>query len=174
MKSFADQFAPEKIRTLSVTMKQLSPPLKMDFDFSVSEAALVISCVVSQDTVQLRKSRTFSNGDILRCPRRRYFGTEAADLIGELERRFVEFCQLSKRVKIVLLGKLQKSARFSGEEFLRICGQAWPSHENIENIQRCVNAYPLPEPGLPGGGKSLDAQGQTRKPGSHRDNRGHN
>lgn len=95
-----------------------------------------------------------------------------------IDERFVDFCRASKSVKIVVRDKPQESARFSGEEVLLICGVAWPIPEIVDNIQRSVSerkAYPLPEPGIPGGGGvSTGAVGQTRKPGSHRDNRGHN
>lgn len=107
------------------------------------------------------------------------FGTNGLSInTNTMDGRFVDFCRASKSVKIVVRGKPQESAKFSGEEVLLICGAAWPIPEIVDNIQRSVSerkAYPLPEPDIPGGGgKSAGAAGQTRKPGSHRDNRGHN
>jgi len=106
------------------------------------------------------------------------FGANEQDVSREtLDNGFLDFCQQSKSVRIALLGKPQQSARFSGEEVMLICGRTWPTADSVDNVRRSVSerkAYPLPEAEIPGGGKSFDAQGQTRKPGSHRDNRGHN
>ena len=89
---------------------------------------------------------------------------------------FTRLCDDAKSVKITLLEKPQHWASFSGSEARAICGGAWPQKGNLDDIRGAVlerEAYPLQKVDLSGGGKTFQAQGQTRKPGSHKDNAGH-
>jgi hypothetical protein len=69
----------------------------------------------------------------------------------------------------------QVSARFSARECVELLGEKWPSSESFEQLAASVRerkAYPPPKPEIPGGGgKSLTAQGQTKKDGSHSQDR---
>jgi len=176
-------------------MEHLSPSLQMFFDLDVIELGILFHSGANQQPrfdghsrssdgngladlverqefiIRQKVTWTYASGD--RCTSRGYIrGTDAT-----IDSRFLDFCRHSKKVRITLLGKPQRSARFSGEEVMLMCGRNWPTADSVENVARSVrerNAYPLPEPEIPGGGKSLGAQGQTRKPGSHRDNCEHN
>ncbi len=96
---------------------------------------------------------------------------------GDFEEDFRRLCDEATSVKITLLGEPNEWASFSGPEAKEILGGTWPDPGNVGSIRRSVidrMVYPMPKPEIPGGGgKSFDAQGQTRKPGSHKDNTGH-
>lgn len=74
-------------------------------------------------------------------------------------------------VQGVVKSDRQVSARFRAGECPALFEGRWPSHETFNRILRKVTErkqYPLPEPEIPGeGGKSMTAQGQTKKEGSH-------
>ena len=63
------------------------------------------------------------------------------------------------------------SAVFAAAEVAGVFGGRWPDEANADRIRAAVaerKAYPVPAPEPPPE-RSADAQGQTRKPGSHRD-----
>ncbi|SRR6266852_1208374 len=184
----------QSVRSVTVTMKQLSPPLEMLFDLGPNELrilfdspgneqlryegnsrssdAIAFADHVERQDVIVRQVTTWTYRSGARCIGRgwisRVYPTTGTE--------FLDFCKQSKTVKITLLGKPRQSARFSGEEVMLICGRNWPTADSVENVRRSVRerkAYPLAELEIPGGGKSRGAQGQTRKPGSHKDNCGH-
>jgi hypothetical protein len=67
----------------------------------------------------------------------------------------------------------QISAHFSADEVIGMLGDKWPNEDNVENIRRSVRErkyYPL-IPVEPPAEKTFDAQGQTKKPGSHSESR---
>lgn len=67
------------------------------------------------------------------------------------------------------------SARFTAQEIVTILGNEWPNTRNLPNIRRCVfeqKCFPI-KPIDPPSEKSLSAQGQTKKPGSHSESRHH-
>jgi hypothetical protein len=72
----------------------------------------------------------------------------------------------------------QVSTTFSTFEFVEILNGEFPNEENFPRIEDAIRRQQAARSGsLPlsgGGGYGGSAQGQTRKPGSHRDNRGHN
>jgi hypothetical protein len=65
----------------------------------------------------------------------------------------------------------QISPRLSAAECSAILKGKWPSRDTFSSIARAVRErklYPMPKPEIPGGGgKSMTAQGQTKKEGSH-------
>lgn len=63
------------------------------------------------------------------------------------------------------------SAVFAAAEVTAVFGGRWPDEANADRIRAAVEerkAYPVVSPEPPPE-RSADAQGQTRKPGSHRD-----
>jgi hypothetical protein len=83
--------------------------------------------------------------------------------------------KMTSTVQIVIepFGKKggQISARFSVVECVALLGGQWPNSETFDRIACAVRErkhYPMPVPEIPGGGgKSMTAQGQTKKAGSH-------
>ena len=78
--------------------------------------------------------------------------------------------QVTLQVRVVIKTNRQISARFTTAEILELFRGEWPNRNNFDRIFRAVNErarYPMPESEMQGGIKSLDAQGQTKKPGSH-------
>ena len=71
--------------------------------------------------------------------------------------------------------KSRISARFTAEECVQLFAGEWPSEKSFDRIATAVRErkrYPMPKPGIPGeGGKSSSAQGQTKKDGSHSQDR---
>ena len=78
---------------------------------------------------------------------------------------------ITTTVQIVVQTDRQVSARYRASECLALFESMWPCNGTFSRILRGVTErkhYPLPEPGIPGeGGKSMTAQGQTKKDGSH-------
>jgi hypothetical protein len=87
--------------------------------------------------------------------------------------------ELTDEIQIVIEPPDQQpgliSARFSVRECVEFLEGKWPNSESFDRIAALVRerkAYPPPEPGVPGGGgKSMTAQGQTKKDGSHSQDR---
>src|SRR5262249_58800449 len=74
------------------------------------------------------------------------------------------------RVTVRLADGGTESLSVSADEWATTLDGKFPDSENLERIRRFIqerNHYPLPEPQVPGPGKSYQAQGQTKKPGSH-------
>jgi hypothetical protein len=70
-------------------------------------------------------------------------------------------------------GDATESVSFSARDFVAVLSRAEPGYLSIQDyhgirlaVQERKN-YPIPEPELPGLGKSFEAQGQTKRPGSH-------
>jgi hypothetical protein len=82
---------------------------------------------------------------------------------------------ITTTVQVVVDTDRQVSARFRAGECPALFEGKWPSGETFSRILRKVTErkqYPLPEPEIPGGGgKSMTAQGQTKKDGSHSQDR---
>lgn len=88
--------------------------------------------------------------------------------------------EVTSEIQIVVESHHQRdriSARFSPAECVELLGETWPNSETFNRIARAVRerkAYPMPTPEIPGGGgKSMTAQGQTKKDGSHSQDRHH-
>jgi len=103
-------------------------------------------------------------------------GLDLDDSAGEIDRRLRErgpeiLPLITTTVQVVVKTDRQISARFRAEECPALFEGRWPSSETFNRILRKVTErkqYPLPEPEIPGqGGKSITAQGQTKKEGSH-------
>jgi hypothetical protein len=83
---------------------------------------------------------------------------------------------LTEEVRLLVKGtegRGQQSAVFPVKEVVAILGNKWPDAENITQIRRSVadrKAYPMPGY-TPPPEKSVTAQGQTKKPGSHSESR---
>jgi len=83
--------------------------------------------------------------------------------------------QITSKVRIEILPVAMDQDKLTltlpAAEAVELIGGAQPCTESFESIRRQVcerKRYPLPKPDIPGGGeKSLTAQGQTKKPGSH-------
>lgn len=86
-------------------------------------------------------------------------------------------CEFAEEVRLTIeiagAARKRRSAIFSTRQVVAILGGRWPDHENIDRIRRSIEdkkAYPMPE-FEPPTEKSLGAQGQTKKPGSHSQSR---
>src|SRR5262249_34784024 len=89
--------------------------------------------------------------------------------------------ELTKEVQLTLKPAAKKSgqvsARFKVDEFVKLLGGEWPNQNNFSRLAAAIRDrrnYPLPEEEIPGSaGKSMTAQGQTKKPGSHSHDKHH-
>ena len=83
--------------------------------------------------------------------------------------------RLTTEIQIVIEPPARKrgriSARFLPQECVELLSKQWPCDANFDQIATAVRErkhYPMPKVEIPGGGgKSATAQGQTKKPGSH-------
>ena len=96
----------------------------------------------------------------------------AGDWMKSLEQRGPDVLpHITQEVQLVIKTSRQISARFTGAECAEVLCGKWPCNDTFDTILRRVterSRYPLPKPEIPGGGgKSMTAQGQTKKPGSH-------
>lgn len=88
---------------------------------------------------------------------------------------YAALSRITREVKIEVKpldpSRRKLSITLPAAEAVELIGGQAPCTETFESIYRQVcglKQYPLPEPEIPGGGgKSLTAQGQTKKPGSH-------
>lgn len=82
---------------------------------------------------------------------------------------------VTSEVRIIIKGEHQVSAKFTGQECCEALKDAWPSADNFDDLFVAVNSrarYPMPKPEIPvEDQKSCGAQGQTKKPGSHSQDR---
>jgi hypothetical protein len=109
---------------------------------------------------------------------RRVFGPEcSSDVLWNRSPDFL--AEVTDVVQVIVKpaekGEGQVSARFPAKDLVALLGGKWPCSDNFQSIVRAIcekNHYPMPEPEIPGGGgKSMTAQGQTKKPGSHSQDR---
>jgi hypothetical protein len=88
---------------------------------------------------------------------------------------FADLPLLTEKVRIEVYPATANREKFtitvSASEAVKILGPAFPSEDSLYQVMCAVyerKNYPIPEPGNPGGaGKSMMAQGQTKKPDAH-------
>jgi hypothetical protein len=88
---------------------------------------------------------------------------------------YADMALVTDKVRIEVYPATANREKFSitvkAAEAVKILGPSFPSEESLYQVMCEVyerKNYPIPEPGIPGGGgKSMTAQGQTKKPDAH-------
>jgi hypothetical protein len=82
---------------------------------------------------------------------------------------------IADMIKVIVVTEKQQSAYFKSTECSDLFDGKWPCDDNFDRILRMVTErkrYPISPPEPPGiERKTLDAQGQTKKGGSHSQDR---
>ncbi len=127
-------------------------------DKSLKPPTVVATCHCDQGTIKLHMSLDIPRGGV---------GFPSID--------FAWLHKMTTKIKLEILStdinfdKL--TITLPAAEAVELIGGTKPCTETFDCIRQRVcerKRYPMPTPGIPGGGeKSLNAQGQTKKPGSH-------
>jgi hypothetical protein len=109
------------------------------------------------------------------------FGPSGFNHVNLSEEKPSLLLRLTKQVRLVVKparkGESQASAWFTSQEVVDLFEGEWPNEKSFTRVAIAIRErrrYPVPKAEIPGsGGKSMTAQGQTKKPGSHSHNKHH-